>query len=39
MKTMFASVNENCVVKANFQDQDKLCEEFINEEIIKKVFA
>lgn len=38
-KQMFASVNENCVVKANFQDQDKLCEEFINEEIIKKVFA
>ncbi len=38
-KQMFASVNENCVVKSNFQDQDKLCEEFINEEIIKKVFA
>ena len=38
-KQMFTSVNENCVIKSNFQDQDKLCEEFINEEIIKKVFA
>lgn len=38
-KQLFASVNEKCVVKSSFQDQDKLCEEFINEEIIKKVFA
>lgn len=38
-KQMFTSVNENCVIKSSFQDQDKLCEEFINEEIIKKVFA
>lgn len=33
------SVNDKCTVKFNFSDQDKLCEEFINEEIIKKVFA
>ena len=33
------SINEDCEIKLNFSDQDKLCEEFINEEIIKKVFA
>ena len=38
-KQMFTSANENCTIKSNFQDQDKLCEEFISEEIIKKVFA
>jgi len=38
-RQMFISINENCTIKSNFQDQDKLCEEFINEEIIKKVFA
>lgn len=38
-RQMFTSVDENCVIKHNFSDQDKLCEEFINEEIIKKVFA
>lgn len=38
-RQMFKSVNENCEIKFNFQDQDKLCEEFINEEIIRKVFA
>ncbi len=38
-RQMFKSVNENCEVKFNFSDQDKLCEEFINEEIIRKVFA
>ncbi len=38
-RQMFTSVDENCIIKHNFSDQDKLCEEFINEEIIKKVFA
>ena len=38
-RQMFMSVNDKCTVKFNFSDQDKLCEEFINEEIIKKVFA
>ncbi len=38
-RQMFKSIDEKCVIKFNFQDQDKLCEEFINEEIIKKVFA
>ncbi len=38
-RQMFMSINEDCEIKLNFSDQDKLCEEFINEEIIKKVFA
>lgn len=38
-RQMFMSINEKCVVKFNFSDQDKLCEDFINEEIIRKVFA
>ncbi len=38
-RQMFKSVDEKCEIKFNFQDQDKLCEEFINEEIIRKVFA
>lgn len=38
-RQMFMSINEKCTVKFNFSDQDKLCEEFINEEIIRKVFA
>jgi len=35
----FMSIDENCTIKFSFPNQDKLCEEFINEEIIKKVFA
>jgi len=38
-RQMFTSIDDKCTVKFNFQDQDKLCEEFINEEIIRKVFA
>ncbi len=38
-RQMFMSINDKCTIKHSFIDQDKLCEEFINEEIIKKVFA
>lgn len=38
-RQMFVSINEKCTIKHSFLDQDKLCEDFINEEIIKKVFA
>ncbi len=32
-KQMFLQINKNCAIKSDFQNQDTLCEEFINTEI------
>lgn len=37
-KQTFTTINPKCEIRINFISEDKLCEEFINEEIIRKVF-